>query len=131
MMTVKARDGYYQVIVASKRGLESFFITKINGKVECTCGASGCAHVSAVRAYIDAGGQLAGTSVPQEVEKIAGIKRCPVCGAQTIKCGTNWRCAADSAHFFEWLNQKHGDKVRKWMCGEGKEAWEKIISEQP
>jgi hypothetical protein len=133
MMTVKAMQGHYLVIVVTSEGLKTFAITKNqDGQVECTCGVKNCSHMHAVAAYNKAGGAPPAKATPQEVARKLGLTRCPICGAQLLKAPANtWNCAdKGGVHYFEWLDKEvHQGKVRKWMTGEGKRRWLALLPE--
>lgn len=132
MMSVRARNGFYQIVVTGARGIDSYFVHNVNGSVECTCGKEGCDHVEVVKKYVAMGGQPPRRVRPERVRMELAMRQCPICGSQTVdEPGATWRCVSGGgAHYFEWLNEQYGDKIRKWMCGEGKEAWLRTIGDR-
>lgn len=113
MLSVKAKDGYYEVFVGQRDCNSVFFVDK---QRTCSCGDADCAHVEAVSAYLKSGGRRA---APALLHGIA--TRCPVC--ESLTDGQRvWRCSTGGyVHYFEWLDETvHNGAVRKWHT----EQWE-------
>ena len=113
MLSVKARDGYYEVYVGQKDRDAVFFVDK---QRTCNCGNAECAHVEAVAAYLKSGGRRAAPAL------LSGMgTKCPVCESLTDGQAV-WRCSTGGyVHYFRWLDETvHNGAVRKWFT----EQWE-------
>jgi len=123
MITIKPQTGHYIVIVTGKNGIRTYAVTKEG----CSCGHKQCPHWLAVVAYRKT--EAPGPTKDKEVRKVAGIRACPVCDAP-VGGWPVWRCSEGGyQHYFEWLNGTVYDgTVEKWMTGDGKREWDRLIA---
>jgi len=118
-MEVRPQSGHYLVIVS---GLDGLYVRVVTKDKVCSCGASRCAHIEAVRDYLVAGGERA-----QEYAHIEGVcekllSGCPVCGSPIVygkfawSAGDIWHCEEDSSHYWLWRVELKSGAARKFMC---------------
>lgn len=113
MLSIQARDGYYEVYVDQEKSGAVYFVDKQRA---CSCGQSDCAHVDSVAAYLKAGGRRAAPALLQGI-----ATQCPICDALTDG-RVVWRCSTGGyVCYFKWLDETvHDGAVRKWFT----ERWE-------
>jgi hypothetical protein len=106
-MRVNTVRGHYLVTVTNSHGNKRYQVFKDK---TCSCGKANCDHVQAVALHIKMGGSRAEDLLPQK-----SWHKCPICDSTTDGGRPVWLCSREPSHYFEWLNERHDDAVRKFL----------------